>query len=285
MLLNSLILMIYHLTTNNLTDKKMLNRNKRIESGRCLLFVAIAGAFTILNSCGCSPLLIIFNSDVNYSSTVLPLLFNVLSSVFGIAISSIIITLVSWTAYLFFFKRKTSVHILILTSVVVLAGSVLDIIMTGVVNGFKSLNNMDYIWSFISFLLDISVFAAAFLVSTKKSKSHFEYSAIYSKNYKKAYGIEFDERDHVWPFKKLFDSGNPVLSGIFAGSLAETAFRLISRIIYDFSFGAPTGAAEIAEIVFAYLSDILSGFVIYSISFYLSRFIPQKESDKIASEN
>ena len=98
--------------------------------------------------------------------------------------------------------------------------------------------------------LDIALIAVVDVTSRIACKKHYDRAASLRKAKRRISGIEYNERDEVFPFVSFISVKNPVLFPMFVGSIVYTAFLLFSRIYYDVFFGTPNDAREILSIVF-----------------------------------
>ena len=66
------------------------------------------------------------------------------------------------------------------------------------------------------------------------------------------------------PFEKVLSKENPLQVCALKIGILLSAIKVISRIIFDFYIGAPTGLSDFLIMVIYYLSDILIGVVVYA---------------------
>lgn len=67
----------------------------------------------------------------------------------------------------------------------------------------------------------------------------------------------------LYPFESSFSKSNPLQASAMFAALLITAERLLSRIISDLFWGAPTSPIEILIMMIYYLLDIFFGLLIY----------------------
>lgn len=70
----------------------------------------------------------------------------------------------------------------------------------------------------------------------------------------------------ILPFSKLFDWNNPLLRSCTKMSLFIFGIKIVTRIINDVFYGAPTSFLEVLIMCVYYLSDILYGIVAYLLA-------------------
>lgn len=66
-------------------------------------------------------------------------------------------------------------------------------------------------------------------------------------------------------FTRVYSRSNPLQSSALKAGIMLSAVKIISRIIYDISYGAPDGASEILTMVIYYFSDILICVIFYTL--------------------
>lgn len=71
-----------------------------------------------------------------------------------------------------------------------------------------------------------------------------------------------DERK-ILPLSKFWDWNNPLLRSAIKMSLLVIGLKIVSRIINDISYGAPTSFGEVMIMTVYYISDIVYGIVAY----------------------
>ena len=87
------------------------------------------------------------------------------------------------------------------------------------------------------------------------------------------------------PFVKLFDLKNPVQLAAFLGALIPSAVLLISRVIFDISYGAPTGIVDLLWMAVYYVSDIGSALIGFILAVLLvNRFYFSEEKARLDYE-
>ena len=68
----------------------------------------------------------------------------------------------------------------------------------------------------------------------------------------------------LYPFEKVFSKSNPLQVCAMKIAVLLSAFKIISRIIFDLYYGAPTTLSEALIMVVYYLSDLLLGVIAYT---------------------
>lgn len=82
----------------------------------------------------------------------------------------------------------------------------------------------------------------------------------------------------LWPFEKVFSKKNPLQVCALKVGILLSAVKIISRIIFDFYIGAPTGISDLLIMIIYYLSDILIGVVMYAAMLGIFGWLTPKQS-------
>lgn len=75
-------------------------------------------------------------------------------------------------------------------------------------------------------------------------------------------------RKNLIPFSHMIDLKNPLQKSALAAAVIISAFKIISRIIYDFFYGAPQSLSDFLWMVGYYASDIFIGVIAYFVIIY-----------------
>ena len=84
------------------------------------------------------------------------------------------------------------------------------------------------------------------------------------------------QRVHLFPFRKILDTDNPIQRAALAATLTITIPRIVSRIIFDIAVGFPTSIPDLLWMIVYYLLDIVTGVVGYLVMVYVIMSIEQK---------
>jgi hypothetical protein len=71
------------------------------------------------------------------------------------------------------------------------------------------------------------------------------------------------------PFEKLFSRANPLQVCALKVSILLSAVKIVSRIIFDVFYGAPTSISDLLIMIIYYLSDILIGVLVYAAMLWI----------------
>ena len=76
-------------------------------------------------------------------------------------------------------------------------------------------------------------------------------------------------RTYAFPFTKLFSLKNPLQTCAFWSGVTVSSFKVISRLIFDISYGMPADALDALWMLLYYLFDLFAGFAICLLITYL----------------
>ena len=124
----------------------------------------------------------------------------------------------------------------------------------------------DIVYNLLYFALDVAMGTAVFLISRARAKKHHIKLALNSKKDALFSNDEITadpDTASVYPFKKIYSKENPPQVCALSASIILSAVKIISRIIYDIGYGAPS-LSEIPVMIIYYSSDILIGIILYA---------------------
>jgi len=90
------------------------------------------------------------------------------------------------------------------------------------------------------------------------------------------------DTDELYPFRKIFSRENPLQLCALIVGIILSAEKILFRLLFDLSYGAPESFAEVMIMVVYYASDILIGIIYYCISVlvYHQLLRPKKQKKK-----
>ena len=216
----------------------------------------------------CTPISRVVASDILLADTVVPLIIDVLGLLCNY--------LFYWAAFAFLLyavfrlEIKNSIPLLAVYAGAVVFRYLANQIADFCVFGFPSVNDFFSLYlpyCLIDMLLDLAQIAVAvLLILCLKKRAANAQTAV------------FEEL----PVTKLFDYKKTVLrAGVLLGIIPATA-QLISRVIYDIWYGAPTGLADLLWMIVSYLSDLAFVLIGYAvIVLFLNRFCLSEKKAKL----
>jgi len=96
--------------------------------------------------------------------------------------------------------------------------------------------------------------------------------------------VTVDARSYVFPFTKLLTFQNPLQKCALAGGAVVALLKMVSRLIYDISYGLPTSVADALWIAVYYLLDIFVGFAVCLFITYLLMAFDSREQKALQNQ-
>ena len=235
------------------------------------------GALTAFYTVVCTPIFSWATSDVLVQRSVFPLIWETLMSAcnylyFWVVLSAVLYAYVRFDAS----KYRSFFGVVIAIS---FARYFLYYFAGCVVAGFPSINDffeIEFVEILFNFFADILLMALALPIVSSLFKKQFAKGLTHE--------ARFASLSNFLPADRLFDHQNKICKAALFIAFIPSAFHMLSRIIYDLSYGAPTGLADLLWIVTGYLMDALSVLIGYVVMlllinrFYLSE-IKERETD------
>ena len=193
-------------------------------------------------------------SNVVYASTFIPVAIELLITVFDLCAYA-----VCFSVFIFSIYRagvKSSLPMVFIYSGILLAKILIDTTVGHIIFGTGwDLEGLIYaliVWSFDVLLAFAVVLIAHLCIKGKK--------------------------DNELHFDKLYSSQNPLMSSALLVATVIAAINLISRIIFDIGYGAPVDVIDLLWMMAGYASDIISGAIVYVISFFVMKKLYKSEN-------
>ena len=80
------------------------------------------------------------------------------------------------------------------------------------------------------------------------------------------------------PFEKLYESSNPLQKASLLTGILLASIKVLTRVIYDIGYGAPTSILDLLRMIVYYLSDVLICVIIYLASLLLIMYFDKKNN-------
>ena len=152
---------------------------------------------------------------------------------------------------------------------------------------FKSIDIEDVLYTILYLILDLLLIWGVSLLIHLRAKTYFKNRMLKAKAsalFKDDLPMELTQED-LFPFKKLYSKENPLQTCALWSGIILSAVKIVSRILYDIGYGAPSGIMEILIMVVYYGSDIVLGLLFYLGSlFVLKRVFCFKGKSNRASQ-
>ena len=242
-----------------------------------MLVIALITA--IISACILSPIYTQISSDIVLMYTILPIIVDYLIIVFDIIYVSILFAVISCSAYNTFKIEESKNTGFLLACAVVFLKHVLNFTVSSIVDNYIDVA-FDIPLTLILILLDVISLFIVKAVALKKCKKHFNHAKRMQKAAKYLENVVYDENAEIYPFGSLLNYKNPIIFPIFVGIIITISVLLLQRLYADFiMIGMPGSFFEVAEIVIAYLSDILLGIRGYISAYYAASYVFIKKSN------
>lgn len=211
---------------------KIKNNYKASEEYRCRFYLFFAFLLMLINGFAVIPLRLTFSTDIVFQETVLPVIAYLIEELFTYA--AFLATLISTSVfcYLFSTDKKKVIRFGLMGVFISAAGALIDVFMTVAANSFRFrvLDTDDLISSLLKIFFEAVIIFTVIFVGLKTSAEHLRSSAIYAKSYRIATGLEYDEREGVFPFKKFYAAQNPVQNAIFWGVVVNFIIYILDSL-------------------------------------------------------
>lgn len=138
------------------------------------------------------------------------------------------------------------------------------------------LENLTYILIYVAMELSQAVLVLLIIWRTMKA-----YHAFIERQMRIAAnlpGAEVDVRTYAFPFTKLISLKNPLQKCALGSGALVSVYKIVSRVIYDVSYGAPTSVADALWMLVYYLTDIFVGFAVCLLITYLLMSFDRREN-------
>ena len=220
------------------------------------------GAITAFYAVVCTPIFSWATSDVLIQRSVFPLIWDTVMSVcnylyFWMALSALLYAIAR-----FGFSQCYSVFGTVIA--ISFVRYFLFYFAGCVVAGFPSINDFfeyEFLEIMLNFFADVLLMAIAVAIAYAVFQKKLANNPLINDR--------FAGLSKVLPADRLFDLQNAIGKATLLVAVIPSAFRMISRIIYDLAYGAPTGLADLLWIITGYLLDILSVLIGYVVMLLL----------------
>ncbi len=227
---------------------------------RVLLFFCLLPI--MLNTIILVPIYSTLEANVVYSSSALSVVIKYIQDLFDLCAFSVAYALLIFSLLLLDKKeRKLTV---IFYTLIFFIQIPLKLLMNAVVYGTlgDSLQiTIDIIYLWVYFVLQM----LQLLVVYAFAKADSDKYKLYVASLDSGKTVDLSDKKLILPFSKFIDWYNPLLRSALKSSLLILLIKIITRIINDVTYGAPTSAGEVLLMVVYYLSDVVYGAVAYGI--------------------
>lgn len=250
---------------NQHTTKKLPGLLALFSFGLSALFILLARIYTV--SC----------SDIIFMDTALPEILEILINILECAVYGISYAFLLYAAFRFY-TECFSKAILIYTGSVAFKYignyAVTWITDTGMSAEYL-LENLSYILLYIA--IELAQAGLVVLITWRTMKSYHAFIERQQHIAANLPDANVTIRTYVFPFTKLISLQNPLQKCAFWGGTAVSLFKIVSRLIFDFSYGLPTSLVDGLWMVIYYLMDMFAGFAVCLLITYLIMTFDSRE--------
>ena len=243
---------------------------------RVVLLLLVSLLCALLCTCVFAPLEISTVTNILYKDSPIPALFYYARKLFEIIHILLLFAIVAFAEYFFYNNRVKRITFPLFAALIIIIKWTFNFIATAIFEGIANPGEEIAI-TFIYAFLDVALLAVIYISAHFLSSKHYAHAAELEKAQRRLGIADFNERRTVYPFASLLPKKNPVTLPIFIGMSVYTASLVVSRIIYDISFGFSGEASDIVDIVFGYTSDLLTGIIGYVFCYFLLIFLFSSE--------
>ncbi len=239
-----------------LTTSEM-KRKQKVERFGGQLLLALACFFIFI----CTPVYILASSNIMISRTVFPILWDF--------VQDLTHYLYYWVAFSFLvyisarYTIKSTGFLLLVYAGCSFAKYFFSLLLDNLINSDWSSMNYHMYYVMIDFAGDLLLIGMAFLIC---------YLFLHRKK-------ENITENNCFDFSGMFRLSNPVLKCSFSFSMVLMVSRVVSRLIYDFNYGAPQGRADLIVMILSYFGDIASGVIGYLLMYLIVSQIHLKSEE------
>ena len=150
-------------------------------------------------------------------------------------------------------------------------------------NGLNLSNlGLELVFLLAYILLDVTQMIVAFVAAHLFCSSFERVFSVRSRALLVKGAAEEDKLSYVVPYRGVISRSNPLQCSAIACGVIILIARVVGRIIYDVSYGAPTDAADLAWMIFYYLGDVTISVLVCALIMLLVRKMDCKtESERL----
>ena len=224
-----------------------------------------------------APLYTYMSADVLFSVTVIPEIIKIIMDIIDVLSYSLCFSTIIYSIYKF--SLSGSVRLMIVYCAAVLLKYAANVGATFIFDGKVSLETASYV--VVYFTLDAAILLTVALIAAGIFKKYKENRA-YLKKANNALGKATPSvEDELFGGSKLFVRSNPLHRSALWTGIILSLIKILSRLLFDIAYGAPSSAADALWMITYYISDILITVIVYAISLYLfTHFHSKEQSEK-----
>ena len=231
------------------------------------------GGLFILLSFGLTMAYLACNNNIILFQSALPEVLDVFRELGELLAWAIALSLLSYAIF-FRIPKSTVLRLVVLLGALLLLHRIFDLLAILIMYQSVSLYE-DVIFNAFYWGIDLLFLAISLLLATSTAKAYYRHRAAKNKVkslFKNDVTVDLSTED-FYPFRKFFTKQNPLQFCLFKMAILFSASKILSRLIFDFGYGAPQDATEILVMALYYLSDLLLGAIFYIFCILIFRFV------------
>ena len=218
------------------------------------------------------------NTNIILYASVLPEILKMLIDLLEMAIYAICFSLFLFSAF-FRHENAPALSLLFTYFGAIAFRRICD--LAGVLILYGSLDSLDLTYAVVYILLDAALALVVFCLARSGATVFYRSQAMKMKK-----DMLFKDTDakislgSIHPFRRIVDNTNLIQSRVLIVSMILAAIKVLSRLVYDIDYGAPSGFGEFLTMVVYYLSDLFLAVVFYALAILILNKLFQRKQKK-----
>ncbi len=252
----------------------MLNSNKTRKRLSRTLIISAAILFSLI-SFVLSPLYTYTCSDVLYAVTALPEIIEIVIDITEVVAYAVCFATIIYS--IFKFSLGSSVKLMVTYCAAVFLKYTANLIISFIWDG--AVSTPDFVYVFVYFALDAVILLTIVAFSSSFIRKYHEKRTVTKKSNNTLGKATPSIQEELFDGKKIFILSNPLHRSALAAGIVLSAIKIVTRILFDISLGAPTSVSDTLWMITYYVSDILIAIIVYAISVYMFTHFNAKEQE------
>ena len=121
----------------------------------------------------------------------------------------------------------------------------------------------------VTLFLEMLQYAIVYVIAMLLTRRFDRYITVMRQGASRLRGVNINRSKLAFPFRKIPLKSDPLRASSFLAAALVSVIRIASRMIYDFSYGAPTDNVDLLWMIWGYTLDILIGVLGYFAMLYV----------------
>ena len=252
----------------DISETKILKTNKK----DVLYYIMVISCVILfsLSSLVITPIYVNVSTNIVTSVTALPAILEIILEILDILAFAFCYATVIYSACMRTFSKTLRLCIIYVTACFVRRCA--SLLITGII--YSGVSDTDIFSVILYLILETAQIAIVATLANSAAKKYHERRV----EIKKAADIVGDVRNiPKIDFSKVFSKDNPMLVSVLKSGILLSAIKIVTRIIYDINYGAPSGFSEILIMSVYYFSDLLICVIFYTVCWLFLSKLYRKE--------